>query len=87
MRNIPTASCRPRSGSTSCDAWTELPGHGFWPNDVSLGDPGLFDSQHLLTSSQITDAYLLGLAVKNGGRLATFDKRLSSAPCGMDRRR
>jgi toxin-antitoxin system PIN domain toxin len=59
---------------------TALPGHGFWPDDVSLGDSSLFDTQHLLTSSQITDAYLLGLAVKNGGRLATFDRRLSSSP-------
>ena len=59
---------------------TDLPGHGFWPDDISLGDPGLFDTQHLLTSSQITDAYLLGLAVRNGGRLATFDRRLSSSP-------
>ena len=59
---------------------TELPGHSFWPDDVSLVDSRLFDVQHLLTSSQITDAYLLGLAVKNGGRLATFDRRLSNAP-------
>ena len=59
---------------------TALPGHGFWPDEVSLADPGLFDAARLLTSSQIADAYLLGLAVKNGGRLATFDRRLSGSP-------
>jgi toxin-antitoxin system PIN domain toxin len=58
----------------------KIPGHGFWPDDVSLADSTLFDTNQLLTSAQVTDAYLLGLAVKNGGRLATFDKRLSSAP-------
>lgn len=60
---------------------TEIPGHGFWPDDVSLADPTLFDTHQLLTSAQVIDAYLLGLAVKHGGRLATFDRRLSTSPC------
>lgn len=57
---------------------TAVDGHGFWPDDVSLTDETLFKADGLLTSSQVTDTYLLGLAVRRGGRLATFDKRLSS---------
>lgn len=76
----PNGVASPAFGLDLLRRLTEHPGHGFWPDAISLGDPRLFDLQHLLTSSQITDAYLLGLAVKNGGRLATFDRRLSSSP-------
>lgn len=52
------------------------PGHVFWPGDVSLLDSPLLDRARLLASGQVTDTYLLALAVSHGGRLATFDKRL-----------
>ena len=48
--------------------------HVFWPDDVSLRDSGVFDPSWILGPNQITDVYLLALAVKNGGRLATFDR-------------
>lgn len=53
-----------------------LPGHVFWPDDVSLCDTTRFDHGRLLDARQITDSYLLALAVAHGGRLATFDRRL-----------
>lgn len=52
------------------------PGHVFWPSDLSLLDSPLIDRERLLASDQVTDTYLLALAVRYGGRLATFDKRL-----------
>lgn len=52
------------------------PGHVYWPGDVSLLDSALIDRTRLLASDQVTDTYLLALAVHHGGRLATFDKRL-----------
>lgn len=52
------------------------PGHVFWPADLSLLDSPLIDRDRLLSSGQVTDTYLLALAVQHGGRLATFDKRL-----------
>jgi toxin-antitoxin system PIN domain toxin len=58
---------------------TSIDGHGFWEDNVSLTDETLFLTGSLLSSSHVTDTYLLGLAIKHGGRLATFDKRLSSA--------
>ncbi len=51
-----------------------LPTHAFWPDDISLADQAVFDHGRLLGPGQITDAYLLALAVKNGGRLVTFDR-------------
>jgi toxin-antitoxin system PIN domain toxin len=53
-----------------------LPGHTFWPDDVSLLDDETFDLSRLLSFSQVTDSYLLALAHNRGGRLATFDRRL-----------
>jgi uncharacterized protein len=47
--------------------------HVFWPDDVSVADEGWFDRSRLLGPNQITDVYLLALAVKNGGRLVTLD--------------
>lgn len=51
-------------------------GHVFWPDAISLLDPAHVDTSRLLSSGQVTDSYLLALAVAQGGRLATFDRRL-----------
>lgn len=47
--------------------------HVFWPDGISLLDAQLFDRSRILGPRQLTDVYLLALAVRNGGRLATFD--------------
>jgi predicted nucleic acid-binding protein len=54
-----------------------MPGHEFWPDNISIADAGVFDHSHILGPNQITDVYLLGLATKHGGRLVTFDRGLS----------
>jgi hypothetical protein len=48
--------------------------HQFWPDDVSLRDPGVFVADRTHSARQLTDIYLLGLATRHGGRLATFDQ-------------
>lgn len=55
----------------------ELPGHHFWPDAISLVGSSHIDPGQVLTSTQVTDTYLLALAVEKGGRLATLDRRLS----------
>jgi toxin-antitoxin system PIN domain toxin len=50
--------------------------HRFWDQTVSLRDRTLFDLSHLSGHRQITDVYLLGLAHRMGGRLATFDRTI-----------
>ena len=50
--------------------------HDFWPDDVSLLDlvlPGA-----AMIHGQVTDVYLLGLAARRGGKLATFDRGIPS---------
>jgi uncharacterized protein len=49
-------------------------GHGFWADDVSLRE--VLVKGHVLTHKQVTDVYLLALAVKHEGKLATFDKTI-----------
>jgi predicted nucleic acid-binding protein len=59
--------------------------HEFWPDDISLLDPRRFNSTRVLGPKQLTDIYLLGLAVKNGGQLTTFDRSISrSAVVGAE---
>lgn len=55
----------------------QSPHHRFWPDDVSLLDDRRFDMTLLAGPRQITDAYLLGLAVKHNGRLVTFDRGIA----------
>ena len=52
--------------------------HVFWPDDVSLIDTRCIDASHLSGHQQITDAYLLALAVQRSAALATFDRKMST---------
>lgn len=56
----------------------DLPGHSFWPDDLSLAKSEIVDANKILTSAQVTDTYLLALAVSRGGMLASFDRRLTT---------
>lgn len=55
----------------------EAQDHVFWPDDVSLREAGLFQTDRILGTRQVTDVYLLGLAVSHGGRLVTFDQGIT----------
>jgi predicted nucleic acid-binding protein len=48
--------------------------HRFWSEDLSIGDARRFDVRLLSGYRQVTDLYLLGLAQRLGGCLATFDR-------------
>jgi uncharacterized protein len=52
------------------------PAHVFWPMDISVNAAvGRFRGR-LFGHQQVTDAYLLGLALHKGGGLATLDRSL-----------
>jgi len=53
------------------------PQHQFWPDSLSLLVESHVDPSRLLDATQLTDTYLLALAVRHGGRLVSFDRRLS----------
>lgn len=51
--------------------------HEFWPDDISLREDGHTDMSRVRGHNQITDLYLLALAVRHGGCLATFDQTIA----------
>lgn len=69
--NYPSGPGSPRKARPLLHSLLAAPGHRFWPDDVTLADSRHFPS--LPASKHLTNIYLLALAVKRGGRLATFD--------------
>ncbi|MEI2778820.1 MAG: TA system VapC family ribonuclease toxin [Tetrasphaera sp.] len=53
--------------------------HEFWDCSVSIVDPEVIDTAHLLGHRQVTDAYLLALAVARDAELVTLDRSVSPA--------
>ena len=51
--------------------------HEFWPCDVTVQDDSKIDWTRIMGHNQITDAYLLALAVAHDGALATLDHRVA----------
>jgi uncharacterized protein len=51
--------------------------HAFWTDSVSVREDGRFRWNHVQGHRQLTEVYLLALAVANEGRLATFDSTIS----------
>lgn len=52
---------------------TQHPSHAFWADSISLLHPGYLIWERILSSRHVTDAYLLALAVQQGGRFVTLD--------------
>src|SRR5450759_4558010 len=53
---------------------TQHPSHPFWADTVSLLQPDSIVWNKVLSSRHVTDAYLLALAVQQGGRFVTLDR-------------
>jgi hypothetical protein len=61
--------------------------HEFWPDDISLLDAQIADPTRIHGPRQLTDVYLLALAVRQGGRFVTFDASVSlSAVRGAEKK-
>jgi uncharacterized protein len=54
------------------------PNHEFWPEDITYAEAVEPLASRLQGHRQITDAYLLGLAMHRKGRLATFDRSIAA---------
>ena len=84
VRAIPGA-VSPRAAFEVLAKITALPGHRFYADDIDLSNSELVFRQRIVGFRQVTDAHLLAVAVRNGGRLATFDRGLLDlVPEGMD---
>lgn len=53
------------------------PAHRFWPDDIPLATALAESGSRLAGHQQITDAYLLALAMHHKGKLATLDRQLA----------
>ena len=51
--------------------------HEFWLCNITLKDKSKIDWSRVMGHNQITDIYLLALAVENHGALATLDHRVA----------
>ena len=61
--------------------------HEFWPDDVSLLDPRVASRDRIHGPRQVTDLYLLALAVAHGGCFASFDAAIPrTAIAGAEKR-
>jgi len=52
----------------------EVDRHTFWADDVSPVDRDAIAFERVVGYRQVTDAHLLSLAIRRGGRMATFDR-------------
>ncbi len=68
---LPTAAVAERLADATRHA-----AHEFWPDEVSLLDPERVDLGRVHGPRQVTDVYLLSLAVSRGGRFVTFDGKV-----------
>jgi toxin-antitoxin system PIN domain toxin len=58
---------------------TADPVHEFWSDDVSILNDASVDLSRVHGPRQLTDLYLLALAVRHGGRLVTFDRAIATS--------
>jgi toxin-antitoxin system PIN domain toxin len=73
--SYPTFSGNSENARRTLNALTSNPGHQFWPDSVSLRDSQTFP--RLSGVKNLTDLYLLALAVSHKGKFATLDARIS----------
>ena len=68
----------PREAAGVLTANTVAKDHVFWPDGLPLAEAVGFAGVRLIGHQQVTDAYLLGLAIRRGGVLATLDERIQA---------
>lgn len=74
--SYPTVDATPAEAASRLRVLCGASEHRFWRESVSLLDGGLFRLEAVTGHRQVTDMYLLGMAVRHGGRLATFDRSI-----------
>jgi toxin-antitoxin system PIN domain toxin len=69
---------QPREAIQVLCANTAAKEHEFWPDELPVAGSVAFAGVRLVGHQQVTDAYLLGLAISRGGVLATLDKGIGA---------
>ena len=76
-QNIIPESVTPKEALALLNDVVKHAAHTFWKDDVSILDDHI-PSDLIVGHRQITDAYLLGLAIRHRGRLVTLDRGVSA---------
>src|SRR5439155_25816077 len=58
---------QPREAIQVLSANTVAKDHAFWPDEIPVAEAVAFTGVRLMAHQQVTDAYLLGLAIRRGG--------------------
>ena len=74
--SYPGSRANPALVADQLRAFQRASKHVFWEDLTSLLDPSVFRLEHLRSSKQATDIYLLGLAKRKRGKLATLDQHI-----------
>jgi hypothetical protein len=56
----------------------KLPGHRFWPLDFDFTEAATEFEDRFFGHQQVTDLYLLALALRKKGKLVTLDRGISA---------
>ena len=74
---IISTAVSPRAAVQSLVEMIALAGHVFWADDLQVNDLASFTNKALVGHRQVTDAYLLELAKRHKGKVATLDAGLA----------
>jgi uncharacterized protein len=69
---------RPGDAVNLLQAYLSHPAHRFWPDEIGFVEALKPFTERLTGHQQVTDAYLLGLAIHKKGKLATLDQAVLS---------
>lgn len=76
-RKYPGGPGSPQAARPILAGLLAAPGHQFWEDDLTLTAATVFPN--LPAAEDLTDIYLLALAVKHSGRFATFDRNIDAS--------
>ena len=74
---IISTAVSPRAAVQALGEMVALKGHVFWPDDLPVNDLASFTSKAMVGHRQVTDAYLIELAKRHKGKVATLDAGLA----------
>ena len=74
---IISTAVSPRAAVQALGEMVALNGHVFWPDNLRVNDLASFTSKAMVGHRQVTDAYLIELAKRHKGKVATLDAGLA----------
>jgi len=74
----------PQNALAALEINVKLPGHRFWPDDLSMSEVFQQFGKRVVGHRQVTDAYLLALALHHRAQLATLDESIGALGEGVE---